>query len=92
MSGQLPYDLYFTHRFNIHKLAGLLIDDYDLESIARMYGVPASELKEVQDKIDGEVAEGVAELKKKYPAFKKPFKRLASAIPSPATGRAGPRF
>lgn len=76
MESQLPYELYFTHRFNIHKLAGLLVDDSDIESIARIYGIDLRELKAVQDKLDGEVAAGVAEMRKSYPAFRKTVKAI----------------
>ncbi|TFG59574.1 MAG: SGNH/GDSL hydrolase family protein [Spirochaetales bacterium] len=77
MESQLPYELYFTHRFNIHKLAGLLVDDYDIESIARIYGVPAAELKKIQVSIDADAAAGAEELKKIYPSFSKTIKAVA---------------
>lgn len=73
---ELPYDLYFTHRFNLHKHVGLLIDDYDLEPIARIYGVSLKELQSVQNKLDGEVAAGVAELRKAHPSFDKTIKAI----------------
>ncbi len=45
---QLPYDLSFCHRFNLHKRAGLVIEDDDIASIARIYGVPAADLEKIE--------------------------------------------
>jgi lysophospholipase L1-like esterase len=48
---QSPYDLRFTHKFNLFKTLGFLIDDYDIASIARVYGVGSRELQEIEDSI-----------------------------------------
>lgn len=59
---QLPYDLCFCYRFNLHKLVGMNIDDTDLPSIARIFGVGLKELetceRENQHLIDAAV-EGI---------------------------------
>ncbi len=56
---QLPYDLCFCHRFNLHKLLGFNIDDTDLPSIARIFGVGLKELeaceREVRHLLDAAV-------------------------------------
>jgi lysophospholipase L1-like esterase len=44
---QLPYELGFMHKYNLHKWLGLLIEDDDLPSIARVYGVSLEELQEI---------------------------------------------
>ncbi len=53
---QLPYETAFMHRFNIHKLAGLLIDDNDLDSIARVYGLPVNTVRKIEASLIKEVA------------------------------------
>ena len=52
---QLPYDLKFCHRFNLHKKMGFNIEDDDLKSIARIYGVPEKELRAVDEELKQEV-------------------------------------
>jgi lysophospholipase L1-like esterase len=42
---QLPYDLCFCYRFNLHKLVGMNIDDTDLPSIARIFGAGLGEIE-----------------------------------------------
>ena len=42
---QLAFELRFMHKFNLHKKCDLIIDDYDLVSMARVYGVKLKELK-----------------------------------------------
>jgi lysophospholipase L1-like esterase len=46
---QLQYPLAFVHKFNLYKLAGLLIEDDDLPSIARVYGADLEELKPIEE-------------------------------------------
>jgi lysophospholipase L1-like esterase len=45
---QLKYPLAFVHKFNLYKLSSLLIEDEDLPSIARVYGVPLGELEKIE--------------------------------------------
>lgn len=45
---QLQHPLDFIHKFNLYKLSGLLIEDDDLSSIARVYGVPLEELETIE--------------------------------------------
>ena len=45
---QLPYELDFCHKFNLHKWLGLIMDDYDLKTIARIYGVKLKKLKKIE--------------------------------------------
>lgn len=45
---QLPYPLEFMHKFNLHKWLGLPIDDDDLKSIARIYGVSRARLARIE--------------------------------------------
>jgi acyl-CoA thioesterase-1 len=45
---QLPHPLEFMHKFNLHKWLGLLIDDDDLGSIARIYGVSRPRLARIE--------------------------------------------
>lgn len=61
---QLPYELLFCHRFNLHKLLGFEIDDDDLASIARIYGVPESELKAADDELRGRVKTAADKVRK----------------------------
>jgi len=63
---QLPYDLDFMHRFNLHKTLGLLIEDDDLSSIARVYGVKKKELKAMDDVNKNAVASTARELAAGY--------------------------
>jgi lysophospholipase L1-like esterase len=44
---QLPYPLEFMHKFNLHKWLRLLVNDHDLASIARIYGVRRSALRRI---------------------------------------------
>lgn len=46
---QLQHPLSFVHKFNLYKLSGLLIEEEDLPSIARVYGVSLEELKSIDD-------------------------------------------
>ncbi len=62
---QLPYELHFMHKFNLHKLAGLLIKDPDIGSIARVYGVEEKELREIEDQFRKNLAELADELRKR---------------------------
>ncbi len=59
----LPYDLEFCFRFNLHKLAGFLIDDYDIEKLSRMYIVPEKELRGIHDNLESRIAGAAEQLK-----------------------------
>jgi len=65
---QLPYELSFMHKYNIHKVLGLLIDDYDLRSIARIYGVTMREIKKIENSFTQNISEVASDLKRKFPA------------------------
>ena len=52
---QSPYDLRFTHKFNLFKPLGFLIDDYDIKSIARIYGVEPEDVQALEDSFAGNV-------------------------------------
>ena len=45
---QLKYPLAFFHKFNQYKLSGLVIEEQDLQSLARVYGVPVGALEELE--------------------------------------------
>ena len=60
---QLPYPLEFMHKFNLHKWSGFTIDDQDLASIARLYGVRRGRLA----RIDRGYREHVARLAASLP-------------------------
>jgi len=62
---QLPYDLHFMHKFNLHKLAGLLIEDDDVASIARVYGIDEKTLQGIEDGFRKNLSELAGELKKR---------------------------
>lgn len=62
---QLPYELRFMHKYNLHKLLGLLIDDNDLRSIVRIYGVRSRELKKIEKSFNQNLMDMVSELKQK---------------------------
>lgn len=62
---QLQHPLEFVHKFNLYKLSGLLIEDDDLQSIARVYGVSFGELKEVDESFRRSIAELAADLPQK---------------------------
>jgi len=62
---QLPYDLHFMHKFNLHKLAGLLIEDDDIASIARVYGIKEKLLGGVEDGFRKNLSVLAGELKKR---------------------------
>jgi hypothetical protein len=44
----LPYPLEFVHKYNLFKWLGFAIEEDDLASIARIYGVPLSELEPIE--------------------------------------------
>jgi lysophospholipase L1-like esterase len=72
---QLPYPLEFMHKFNLHKRLGLTIDDQDLGSIARLYGVRRGELA----RIDRRYRENVERLAASLP------RRAEPALQAPVT-------
>jgi len=59
---QLQHPLSFVHKFNLYKLSGLLIEDDDLASIARVYGVSLAELKAIEEGFQRNIAELAASL------------------------------
>jgi lysophospholipase L1-like esterase len=59
---QLQHPLDFVHKFNLYKRSGLLIQDDDLASIARVYGVSLEELKSIEDRFRRNVTELAASL------------------------------
>lgn len=69
---QLPYDLKFCHRFNLHKQMGFNIEDDDLKSIARIYGVPEKELRAVDTELKQEVRES-AKIVQEEMEYEKPL-------------------
>jgi len=71
---QLPYELDFCHKFNIHKMLGLIMDDYDLKTIARIYGVKLRALKKIEKSFEDNIASCVKELRTKLPQ-KKPLEK-----------------
>jgi lysophospholipase L1-like esterase len=72
---QLPYPLEFMHKFNLHKWLGLVIEDDDLASIARIYGVSRARLARIEHEFRKNAARLAASLPKRE---KKP-------LPSPLT-------
>lgn len=54
---ELQHPLEFVHKFNLYKLSGLLIEDDDLQSIARVYGVSLAELAKVDESFQRDIAE-----------------------------------
>jgi lysophospholipase L1-like esterase len=63
---QLPFELQFMHKFNIHKMSGLIIDDDDLVSMARVYGVKPKELKKLETHFDKRVEDAAEELRERF--------------------------
>ncbi|KKL96359.1 hypothetical protein LCGC14_1845270 [marine sediment metagenome] len=77
---QLPFKLSFMHKFNLHKLVGLIIDDYDLKSIARIYGVKLKEIKKLEAAFEANISRLAQSLKEKMsqkPAMSSPCRVLA---------------
>jgi lysophospholipase L1-like esterase len=62
---QLPYELDFMHKYNLHKLLGLLFEDSDIRSIARVYGIKRKELKSVEERFQRNIVNLSDSLKKK---------------------------
>jgi lysophospholipase L1-like esterase len=71
---QLPYDLLFCHRFNLHKGLGFNIDDNDFDSIARIYGVKTAEVEEAEEELQRRVKHAAEKIKKDHPALAAPEK------------------
>ena len=59
---QLQHPLNFVHKFNLYKMSGLLIDDDDLASIARVYGVSLEELTSIENGFQHNIGELAASL------------------------------
>lgn len=64
---QLPYDLFFCHRFNLHKSLGFDIADDDFESIARIYGVQAADVQAAEEELQNRVKQAAEKLRKEQP-------------------------
>jgi hypothetical protein len=64
---QLPYDLLFCHRFNLHKGLGFDIADDDFESIARIYGVQTADVQAAEEELQNRVKQAAEKLKKEQP-------------------------
>jgi lysophospholipase L1-like esterase len=52
----LPYPLEFVHKYNLFKWLGFAIEEDDLASIARIYGVPLSELEAIEQRFQETVS------------------------------------
>ena len=61
---QLPFELNFMHKFNLHKTGGLLIEDGDLRSIARVYGVKTKKLLKIDKSFCRSIEDAAMELQK----------------------------
>ena len=89
---QLPYELRFCHRFNLHKLLGFDIGDDDLKAIARIYGVSEKELHKIDEDLRKEVSESAGtvrrELKYETPQSRSTYLALGDSITSDRTGYA----
>ncbi len=59
---QLPYELDFMHKYNLHKWLGLLIEDSDLRFISRMYGVKFKDLKKIDEVFSSNIERFAEEL------------------------------
>ncbi len=64
---QLPFELDFMHKYNLHKLLGLLFEDDDIRSIARVYGIKRKELKAIEDRFQRNIVNLAEELKGRIP-------------------------
>jgi lysophospholipase L1-like esterase len=64
---QLPYELEFMHKYNLHKLLGLLFDDCDIRSIARVYGIKRKRLKNIEDRFGRNIVDLAEKLRGKIP-------------------------
>ena len=69
---QLQHPLEFVHKFNLYKKSGLLIEDDDLGSIARVYGVSLEEIKRIEDGFQRHIAELAASLPRSSGAAAEP--------------------
>ena len=70
---QLQYPLAFVHKFNLYKLSGLLIEEEDLASIARVYGVPLADLEKIEAGFQANIAGLSASLpRRRRPAADRP--------------------
>jgi lysophospholipase L1-like esterase len=64
---QLPYPLEFLHKYNLFKWLGFLIEEDDLPSIARIYGVPLAELELMEQGFRETIARLAAQLAAERP-------------------------
>jgi lysophospholipase L1-like esterase len=62
---QLPFELRFMHKFNLHKTGGLLIDDDDLRSMARVYGVKVKDLQKLEKTFNRSIEDAANDLRKR---------------------------
>ncbi|MBW2058821.1 MAG: hypothetical protein JRH07_00385 [Deltaproteobacteria bacterium] len=77
---QLPYELAFMHKFNLHKLARLLIEDDDIRSIARVYGVEERVLGSIEDRFRRNLAALADELRSRVASRAKQSPCIVAAI------------
>jgi lysophospholipase L1-like esterase len=61
----LPYELDFMHKYNLHKLVGLLIEDEDLRFIAGMYGVGFRDLRRIEEQFQSTIERLTGELRER---------------------------
>ena len=83
---QLQHPLSFVHKFNLYKLSGLLIEEDDLASIARVYGVSLEDLKGIEERFRRNVAELSAALEAESKSAAEP---AAESAAEPAAATAG---
>lgn len=77
---QLPFELAFMHKFNIYKTSGLIIDDCDIGSIARVYGVGTKDLRRLETEIDRRIQEAAGEIREQYNSKRLERPYVAAAI------------
>ena len=71
---QLPYDLIFCHRFNLHKGLGFDIEDDDFESIARIYGVKTADVRAAENELQSRVQQAAEKIREDRPELVPPQK------------------
>jgi lysophospholipase L1-like esterase len=64
----LPYALDFMHKYNLHKLLGLLIEDDDLRFIAGIYGVGFRDIRRIEQELQSSIEGFAGELREKVQA------------------------
>jgi hypothetical protein len=77
---ELPYELDFMHKYNLHKLLGLPIEDDDLPVTARLYGVSLKELESIDRRYRENIARLAGKLAEKRPLQHAPAPLTVLAI------------